>query len=438
MNVTLFRRAICFVFITALLLASLPAAAAAADQPQVSAGAAALYHPGTDTMLFEKQADERVPVAFLAKVVTAMIAAEQLAPTDMATVPESYKTGVPALSAMQYQVGETISVEDLLYAVFVQSADEAANILAAAVSGDIDAFIKKMNDYAAGLGATDTLFTNTHGVYDGEGYTTARDAVKIITAFSQNETLMEISDATYHRAAATNMTGERDMYSTNSLIHSQSSYYDGRCVGVKNDYSDQGGYSLATVAKSGEMEYICVLFGAQTLADDRVGSYVDATAMLDWALENFQVTTILQKDDPCAEIPVELCKKTDKIVLLAAQEFTRLMPVEYPPESLVFTPNIPESLTAPVAMGDEVGTLNIAFEGETLGEVPIVAGQDAPLDELLYYTSQITGFFNSPVIKAITVVCLLIVALYIFYVVYYNRKRKKYKKVKNKQMNRKK
>lgn len=113
------------------------------------------------------------------------------------------------------------------------------------------------------------------------------------------------------------MTGERDMYSTNSLIHSQSSYYDGRCVGVKNDYSDQGGYSLATVAKSGEMEYICVLFGAQTLADDRVGSYVDATAMLDWALENFQVTTILQKDDPCAEIPVELCKKTDKIVLLA-------------------------------------------------------------------------------------------------------------------------
>lgn len=85
-----------------------------------------------------------------------------------------------------------------------------------------------------------------------------------------------------------------------------------------------------------------------------------------------------------------------------------------------------------------MGTLTIAFEGETLGEVPIVAGQDAPLDELLYYTSQITGFFNSPVIKAITVVCLLIVALYIFYVVYYNRKRKKYKKVKNKQMNRKK
>lgn len=54
-----------------------------------------------------------------------------------------------------------------------------------------------------------------------------------------------------------------------------------------------------------------------------------------------------------------------------------------------------------------MGTLTIAFEGETLGEVPIVAGQDAPLDELLYYTSQITGFFNSPVIKAITVVCLL-------------------------------
>ena len=108
-------------------------------------------------MLFEKQADERVPVAFLAKVVTAMIAAENLELTDTAAVPESYKTGIAALSAMQYRVGETITVEDLLYAVFVQSADEAANILAAAVSGDIDAFVKKMNDYAAGLGASDTL-----------------------------------------------------------------------------------------------------------------------------------------------------------------------------------------------------------------------------------------------------------------------------------------
>ena len=436
MNVTVFRRAICLVSIIALLLVPLPALAA--DQPQVSAQAAALYHTGTDTMLFEKQADERVPVAFLAKVVTAMIAAENLELTDTAAVPESYKTGIAALSAMQYRVGETITVEDLLYAVFVQSADEAANILAAAVSGDIDAFVKKMNDYAAGLGASDTLFTNAHGVYDGKGYTTARDAVKIIAQFAKHETLMEISDATYHRAAATDMTGARDMYSTNSLIHSQSSSYDSRCNGVKNDYSEQGGYSLATVASSGGMESICVLFGAPLLEEDRVGSYADATALLDWALENFRVTTVLKKDDPCAEIPVEMCKKTDTVVLLAAEDFTRLMPAEYPPESLVFTPNIPESLRAPVALGDVVGTLTITFEGETLGEVPVVAGQDAPLDELLYYSSQVTGFFSSPVIKAIAVVCLLIVALYVFYVVYYNRRRKKYRKVKNKQMNRKK
>ena len=253
---TVFRRAICLVSIIALLLVPLPALAA--DQPQVSAQAAALYHTGTDTMLFEKQADERVPVAFLAKVVTAMIAAENLELTDTAAVPESYKTGIAALSAMQYRVGETITVEDLLYAVFVQSADEAANILAAAVSGDIDAFVKKMNDYAAGLGASDTLFTNAHGVYDGKGYTTARDAVKIIAQFAKNETLMEISDATYHRAAATDMTGARDMYSTNSLIHSQSSSYDSRCNGVKNDYSEQGGYSLATVrAAAGWSIYAC-------------------------------------------------------------------------------------------------------------------------------------------------------------------------------------
>lgn len=89
-------------------------------------------------------------------------------------------------------------------------------------------------------------------------------------------------------------------------------------------------------------------------------------------------------------------------------------------------------------MGDEVGTLTIALRARRWRGADRRGGRTRRSTSWLYYTSQITGFFNSPVIKAITVVCLLIVALYIFYVVYYNRKRKKYKKVKNKQMNRKK
>lgn len=426
--------------------APLPAAAESADPsadqpaaaPQLSSQAAAYYHPGMESMLYEKQADERVPVAFLAKEVTALVAMEKLKMSDTAQVTENYSAGVSALSAMHYKVGETVPVEDLLYAIFVQSADEAANILAEAAGGSLDAFVGMMNDYAAQHGASDTLFTNPHGIDDGRAHTTARDAALITAAFAENAELLKISDTVYHLSAATDMSEAREMYSSNSLIYGQSSAYDSRCTGVKNDYSEQTGYSLATVVDVGDMRYVCVVFGAGEVADGRAGSYADVTALIDWTSENFKVATILKKDDPCAEIDVKLCRKTDKIVLLAAQEVSRFMPVGYDASKIEFTPEIPESLTAPVSLGDEVGSVSILYEGKSLGKIPVVAGQDAPLDDLLYYSSRVTGFFNSPVIKAIVVVCVLIALLYILYVIYYYRKRKKYKKVKNRPMNRKK
>lgn len=412
-------------FMLAVLLLSSGVAAASAAPPEVSAASAVLYCPESDTILYEKNGYDKVPVAFLAKVVTALIVIDNLELDETVTVTAEYNRGIIGLSAMNYSIGESVPVRDLLYAMFVHSANEAANILACAVSGSVDSFIPLMNEKAAALGTSDTYFTNTHGVNDNLSYTTAADAVKILADFISHESLMEIADTTFYSAQATDKFGVRNMYSSNVLITQSSAQYNPLCHGIKDDRDSVFGYSLGTYAADNGTSIVGVVFGSSYDQDTGALSYPDMNTLINWAFDNYSITEILQKDIPCKEIDLKLCKKSDKMVITPADGFSYVLPTDYDESLLDIEYDVPESINAPVEQGAQMGEAVISYDGQEIGRVPVVAATTAELDNMMYYTWKVTSFFDSALVKICVVVCILLFVLYIIYVISFNRRRKK-------------
>ena len=143
----------------------------------VSARSAVLYSPETDSVLFSKNADARLPMASTTKIMTALVAAESCDPKEEVIISDD-AVGIEGSSAY-LKCGEVLTVEELLYALLLQSANDAAVAIAIHVAGSVEAFSDMMNERATTLGLSDTHFTNPHGLDDKEHYTTATELAKI-------------------------------------------------------------------------------------------------------------------------------------------------------------------------------------------------------------------------------------------------------------------
>ncbi|MBO5683249.1 MAG: D-alanyl-D-alanine carboxypeptidase, partial [Clostridia bacterium] len=158
--------------------------------PSVSAQSAVLIDTASMAVLFEKNANERLGMASTTKIMTALIAAERGDFDMLVRIPDE-AIGVEG-SSIYLQKGEVLSLRELLYALLLQSANDAATAIAIAIAGDVDSFADMMNERAAQMGLSDTHFTNPHGLYDEEHYTTAYDLAIISAHALKNDKLASI------------------------------------------------------------------------------------------------------------------------------------------------------------------------------------------------------------------------------------------------------
>ena len=145
-----------------------------------SARSAVLYQPKIDAFLYSKNADERLPMASTTKIMTALVAIENSYPSDVVVIDDA-AIGVEGSSAY-LKSGDILTMDELLYALLLQSANDAAVAIACHISGDVEAFSALMNEKAHALGLTNTNFTNPHGLDNKEHYTTARELAIIASA----------------------------------------------------------------------------------------------------------------------------------------------------------------------------------------------------------------------------------------------------------------
>ena len=397
----------------------------------VKARAALLVDESCGMTLLDQSAHEKMYPASLTKIMTALLTLEAVRKGELSlkkeiTVPASAMTGLDADgSTAGIVAGEKISVESLLYCLMVVSANEAANILAVTVAGSVDAFVESMNQKAQELKCENTHFVNPSGLHNTNHYTTAWDIYLITQAAMQYDEFMTICNTKSYEVPKTNKSDVRELHSTNFLISTwlNNGYFYERedinayAEGVKTGTTDEAGHCLVSTAVSGERRLVSVVMGAgvkETATESRVLSFDETARMFDWGFDNFSMQTVLTEDEVIQEVPVELSKETNCVLVHPESDTQALLPDGVDPEKLERKVTLDaETVDAPIAKGDKLGSLTLSYNGTDYVTVPLLAMSDVNANRFLVVKDAIFDFFRMTVVQILLVV-LAIAAIAVF------------------------
>lgn len=357
------KRLLCITLACALLC-GVPCAAGETAGLTVSAPSAVLMHP-SGRVLYEKNAHEPLPPASVTKVMTLLLIMEALdegaiALDDMVT--GSAHAASMGGSQIWLKEGEQLTVDEMIKCIVVASANDCAVAMAEHIAGSEEAFVERMNTRAQELGMENTHFVNCCGL-DADGHlTTAYDIALMSAELIKHEKIFDytlIWQDTIRDGAFT-------LTNTNRLIRS----YDGM-TGLKTGSTSVAGFCLAGTARRDGLDLIAVVMKADTSG----ARNADITAMLNYGFANFASVTPTP-DQPLMPIPVELGTQAEVPV-----ELGEVQPILIEKSRLgELEKNIAmeESLRAPVAAGQQVGSMTVLAGGEVLQQVPIIAVQEVP------------------------------------------------------------
>ncbi|HEY8393679.1 MAG TPA: D-alanyl-D-alanine carboxypeptidase family protein [Thermaerobacter sp.] len=348
--------------------------AAGGAQPEVQARAALLVDAETEQVLFSHNADEPIPPASLAKILTLdlvfhEIKAGRLQLEQKVTVSEaawrlSVQAGRGGPSAMFLNLGEQVSIKDLILGVAIASGNDASTVLAEAVAGSEEAFVARMNQHAKEIGMAHSLFANSHGLPGGEQHVTARDVA--ILALHVLREHPEMLDYTRERYLRWKNFDPQPNY--NTLV-----FRDERVDGLKTGHTAEAGYHVAATAREGDRRLVAVVLGARS-NEQRVR---EAQGLLDYGFDRFVRETASFGEGGRRLLPVFKGKATQVEVVPAVAPVV-VVPKEQAGK-LQVEAQIREPLVAPLPKGAAVGTLVIkGADGTELRRITLVTAAEVP------------------------------------------------------------
>ena len=399
---------------------------------EVPGEAAALISLDTGEMLFEKNMDKKVYPASMVQIMAAVVILENVDNLENYTVTmteSAYNSILGTGSAiLNLKVGEELNGKDALAAMLISSAGDVIYAYCEAVAGSIDGFVKMMNDKANAIGLKNTHFTNPIGLHDKNNYTTVRDIITITKYAIENfPVFSEITSKSRYKMSATNMRDERTIVTTNFLVDASTNYYYTYCTGTKTGYTDEAGRCVTATASYNGYKYLAVLMGCPS-GSTRV-EFSAARQLFRWAFNGFEYKAILDTASPVAEMPVRLSLHTDYVALYPEKQLTSILPKEADNSTIIINPTLSkESVDAPVKKGQVLGTAQIVYAQQVIGQVNLVAGEDIKANGLLKFFDIIRKIFTSLVFKIVFSLVLICAGLFFAYVVYINTKDKKRKR----------
>ena len=239
------------------------------DEIDITAGSYILIDNKTNKVLCKKDENKKMYPASTTKIVTAIMVLENCNLDDTVTASYDAVMSIPeGYSSANIQIGEQLTVEQLLELLLVHSANDAANILAEHVGGSVESFVTMLNTRLNELGISNTHFTNAFGMHDENHYTTASDLAKIMKYCLKNETFRKIAGKASCAIPATNKYGPRSYSSTNELLNSNSSNYYKYLIAGKTGYTSQAKECLVSTAYKDNLELIGVVLYSNSRFSD--------------------------------------------------------------------------------------------------------------------------------------------------------------------------
>ena len=257
-----------------------------------------------------------------------------------------------------------MTIEDLLYALMLASANEAANVLAEYISGSIDEFAVLMNEKAIEIGCTNTNFLNANGMHDDNHYTTATDLAKIALYCLENETFVKIIQTETYTMPATDQYPytDRTLKNTCALIGNDGKYYYQYAIGGKTGYTSQAGNCLVCFAKKDETYLVCVLLNANSSAE----RFSDATTLLEYGYNNFSNQTIVSKGTIIENIEISnATKETRNLNLITEENISDYLENDFSLDNLTYEITLDENISAPVYSGTKLGEITYTLNDKT-------------------------------------------------------------------------
>lgn len=354
------RIAACFLAaVVALMTFSTRVTALSAEE--LPAPSAVLMEASTGKVLFEKNAHEQRPCASITKVMTLLLVMEALDEgrihlEDMVSASEHASS--MGGSDIWLEPGETMSVDDLLKATVIVSANDAAVALAEYVSGSEEAFVQRMNERAAELGMTNTVFKNCNGLDEDGHVTTAYDIALMSRALIQHEKIFDYTQVWMDELRG----GKTQLVNTNKLLKSYSGI-----TGLKTGTTGKAGSCMAATAERDGMSLVAVVLGCAS-TEDRFSS---AASLLDVGFSGWALTAPSLSSDALAPIAVE--KGMQSTVAVEADPLTGVVVPKGREGEVVCETTMEETLTAPVEQGQAVGEVTCVLDGEVLARSQIRA-----------------------------------------------------------------
>ena len=358
------KKFIVYIMILSMFMPFLPVYG---DLPEVTAPSAILIDARTGKVLFEKNADEKHYPASTTKVMTGLLAVEHGKMDEIITIGKNPPLIEKGSSQIYLVPGEQLTMEQLLYALMLESANDAAVAISEHISGSVEEFSKLMNRKARELGATNTNFVTPNGLHDDNHYTTAKDLALIAKYAMTLDKFRDVVKEVKYTIPETNKQEERNyITNTNKLIwETYDKFKYEYATGIKTGYTVKAKQCLVGSAKKGDIELISVVMGAEGQ-----NVYIDTIALFEYGFANFQNVEILKKEQIVTT--VSLKEGEEKINLLAAKDFSLLL--SQAERDNVKTEIITnETIAAPIRKGETLGEMLVYSEGKEVERINLLS-----------------------------------------------------------------
>ncbi len=389
-----------------------------------------LYETETQTVVYSYNPDMAVDPGALAKLVVAVVVAQNCELDEIVTVTSDVNNLPSGALHVGLKADEEISVEDLLYCLVLQTANDAAIALADHVSGNQQGFLTLMNQWVKSIGCTDTEFANITGLSTADSTTTARDMARIMQAASENEVVQKIMATTDYTVEATNKNEAYSFRTLNYMIDNGtiSDFRDTRVTGGMQSYMAEYGASLVVTATSTDesMHFVGVIMGAErTVAENgwsvtSYGNFNEMTDLLKLGFNNYKVNRIVYEGMAMNQFVVS--GGECDVVGEAHVNIDSVVPSSAQMGNLYTNYTVVDTLTAPIEQGQLIATVQVKYRDCVLTEAEVYAMNTVTVSGSNGVTVRSTAVRSdsdsSGILSVIGTICVIILGLAAVYLAF--------------------
>ena len=326
--------------------------------PTITSESAIVVEVSTGRIIYEKNSTKQMYPASTTKILTAILTIEKCNLSDIVTISETALENIPqGYVTCGLVAGEQLTINDLLYALMLPSANDAAYVLAEHIGGSVEGFAEIMNLKATEIGCTSTHFVNPNGIHADDHYSSAYDLYLIANYAMKNKTFRDIVATKEYTLPATEkyQSNDRVLKTTNNLLDESSNSYYKYAIGIKTGHTSMAGDCLVSAASRDGLEFITV-----TLNGDR---FSDTKKLFNYAFDNYTLTKIIEANSIVETVEIEKAtKETKSLDVVIDRSITVINNKSIDMSSVIPEIKYKEDLIAPIKEGDIVGTIKYKVE----------------------------------------------------------------------------